>query len=292
MSNPFSRFLGSASFISVTGRRFEANKFGKSAELMILAAKDVKDQIRISSELVRTHAFVNGSEIGNYDTSILIGEELDMLMMIRLHSHGPEVLFEYNCPSCGGDCTKKVDLRKFRRRLYESSNPDCPAKRVNAIADSIPDEEWDAIAFMAEYYSEVPEDYLIKHPPRLVWSPEEAPGLKVHIRFLRVHEKDRIAHYQIKKDEETMQVALEAMVVKIEWPDGPDGGINATERKSIKELLSQMPSAWRLQIRDFHDNQSGGVDNRVRIKCTHCQRVTKTILPFGQDFYSPRHRDR
>jgi len=286
--------------VTVTGRRVLVRPFDARMQRVLLAVRKRKDaaaMLTINEQLVTQYVrLAGGRPIPNYEREVLATEEFDMLMLARYYSSSNQrVRFDHECRACHQKTIREFDLSKFRRRLYECGDEDCPCHEVNVAESETWDNDrdnYDWEAMMHDQYDRVPEDHLTASPPGLRYEFDLPRGRRgqVDLRLLKVLDLRAIERAALRDDEHIDDLQLEHLVARINIPDNVGGTdlVDVTSVPVIRKVIERMPPTLRREIDSFAQRTQGGVDDTLTIRCDNivCGSTDQIALRYSASFFS------
>lgn len=272
--------------ITVTGRRVTIKKMTGREEQMLLRAvqggnssntkSGRKKQRQQSSAVIRkliSTLVVEADPVIDHG-ELLIGEEFDLLYLIRLTSLGPLYSFRAKCPDCGKVSEYVVDIRLMRRHLLECSDPACPCHELQSYN---PEDVVDDGCLSADF-SRIPSGHADSSPPTLRFK-LPISGLEAVCQLGTTGMKDTLGKWADESDSRIMTKSLAQMIVSL---DGE------TQRRQIEEILDDLDSYDRFDLRDRLQDADPGVDNELEMTCPACETSFATDVEIGGNFFLPK----
>ena len=236
----------------------------------------------------------------DYNTMTL-GEETDILLLIRLRSLGQKFIFAYKCPKCGTKQEAEVDCRMFKRYLLLPSE-DAPPNlkmaydlaRYNPFEDIGPEE-------LAVNWEDLPHDYIekVKEHPRKMDIVLPNSQTRVHFRLPLARDKKRIGEWMMTNDNDIIAQSLATMVWKMEFPGGKGiedhGATQDYTPAKAKDLfaaeLADLTLRDVLELRDAVAEEDIGIDTEIEVYCNPaqdgCGAKFETPCRFDSNFFLP-----
>lgn len=262
-------------FVTVTGRRVSVERMvGKHERLVLLSQKSPTESVKIAPTLISL-LVTPAVKISD----LTIGEETDLLYLVRLVGLRNLLPFTYKCPGCKQKHTYQVDIRGYRRRLFQCGDSACPCHDEeirNYDLDKLKASE-DPRA--AADFSRVPEDHMEKTPPQMTFTLEDS-GKSVECKFPVSNEKINLVSPIQNHSPDIINTALLQCVKSID-------GI--MDREKVAQILMEDISQFdRYAIRDYVDKFQGGVDNSIDVDCKVCGYSIEIEPPMDSSFFLPK----
>lgn len=304
--------LPKVSFTTITGRRVLIGRmYNKHTRRILKAAKGVpgrhgKKVTRTTdwnltkwliTELVREVDENSQEKFIDYD-SLTIGEETDLLLLMRLSSLGRPLDLKYTCPVCGEISTPHVDCSWFKRFLLQpgSSAPEeyqigNILSRYDPIQD-IPDDK------LTVDWSELPKDYhtvvMEHHRDWTIRLPQSNLSVEFHLSMAR--DKPKLGEWVQSEDTDILINSLSQMIVSIDgivYVDDKNRFLDSKSEKACINKLSTLTLYDLLYLRDAANDEQIGVDCALEVKCEGsgdnkgCGHVGEYNVPFDAPFFLP-----
>jgi len=258
-------------FVTVTGRRVDiAPMTGDHEKIVIAGMKSANDSFHVGRRLISQ--LVSPTLIWEHLT---LGEEVDLLYLIRLTSLRNICTFSSKCPSCGKSEDYQVDIRNFRRVLFKCSDDECACHLPELCDYSLDELVQDSNVKNTVNWNSIPEDHLQKNPPKLEFLTEDGSNTVV-TQFMLAKYQSEIGAWVQSESIDTVTKSLAKMVTSI------DG---VTDEKTILTMLGKMTTWDRYGIRDFIAAKDGGVDNGVKTTCKKCGHTSEATVPMTASFF-------
>jgi hypothetical protein len=281
------------SAITLTGRRVTIAPMKLAHTRIILAGqKDRTAAAHINRKLIE-QLVTPRIDVSKLD----ISEETDFLYLIRLKSLKKALPFKYTCqdPDCKKVQEKMVDIRRFVRTPTQCSNPECKCHdfvggQIELIETLLRDDDSERGTVD---FSEIPEDHLETHPPKLTFTLPES-GAEVVCQLPKAKDKDQIGQWLKADDPEILAKSLSKMVIDINNTIAPIRKETEKSKKSTRvddaiiQALQDETLYDMFWLRDRLQEIDGGVDSNIDITCTECNLTTTIPMSMGTSFFLPR----
>jgi len=258
-------------FITVTGRRVDiAPMTGVHEKIVIAGMKSLQDSFQVGRRLFGQ--LVTPTPIWEH---MYLGEEVDLLYLVRLASLRNMCVFSAKCPSCGKSDDYQVDIRNFRRTPYKCSNEECPCHdpELNNYSREAVTQNSNPRATID--WSRIPEDHLVKFPTKRMFTTDDGNN-KIVGRPMLAKFQAEIGSWMQSESLDIITNSIAKMVVSID---------EIEDRDNIEAILNTMTTWDRYQIRDYMADREGGVDNTVKITCTKCSAQSQATVPMSSSFF-------
>ena len=266
-------------FISVTGRRvFLKPVVGEDEKRLLRAIKDDAMKYRATSQLLKDLVVEAEPEISSYD-ALAIGEEVDLLLCLRMLSLGPLFQFRATCPN-GHARDYQVDVREVRRTIQVCDDPNCPCHQLHKryCNQEERDKDWIEDGVLTADWTEIPVTHLLDNPPEYRWTLPVSQK-EVIAKLAPVRDKAKVGRWADEADPGVLSKTLAVMTVSL---DGE------TKRGFIEKGLDQLSSLDRMWFRDKISEVEPGIDTELEMTCQTCGAPFNARLPLSSPFFIPK----
>lgn len=267
-------------FITVTGRRIWLKPVDGNRERQVLRTmKDTKAAAKVPSDVLRGCLLRADPAIENYD-ELLIGEETDMLLCLRLLTFGPIFKVKATCPArpSGHMHDYQANLRTCRRDIQCCADPACPCHDLYARHCCIEPErelDWLQDEVLTADWSEIPRDHLLVAPPVYRWKLPMS-GAEAIVGFQRVKDKQPLGVMAQKLDERIMDATLARSLFSL------NGEVKPGLIAKWVEALDLIDKAW---LREEIERVEPNVDQAISLTCETCGLNFSDTVPFGAQLF-------
>lgn len=266
-------------FITVTGRRVEISPMtGEEEKLLLRAAKNPKQKTNVNKQLISK--LVEPTPIWE---KLTVGEETDLLYLIRLYSVGKSMPLRLSRSGRVQDF--EVDIREFTRFALECGDPKCPCHNYVPVKTT---EEFLASDQLAVDLSEIPEGHYEANPPDMSLVLPRS-GDKVTHRISLCEDKAVLGAWMEDMDPAVISKALAHLTVRIECKDGTvlTSDTPQDARAQYKYYMKAIQQD-RLAVRDSINSFDCGLDTEVELFDPYSMNVFETRVDMDVPFWMPR----
>lgn len=272
---------------TVTGRMVTIKKMtGEEERQLLRASKGSSGNSRASKKKQRENSaasiralidsLVIESEPPIDHSTMLLGEETDLLYLIRLTSLGNLYEFRCRCPDdeCGKITEYTVDIRALRRDILECSDDHCACHDTRKYdIDELIDQE-----VLTADFSDVDPHHYEENPVVLSY---ELPidGCKVIGRLSKTHYKDNLGAWTDSEDDRIITKSLAQVVESIDGVSDRDGKI---------KRIGALCSLDRIWLRDQLQKAEPGIDTELEMCCPKCGTEFPANVEIGSNFFLPK----
>jgi len=248
---------------------------GVQEKIVLAGAKSPQQALMVARKLIEQLIDPVPSMV-----DLTLGEEQDLLYLIRLASLRNLCYFSFQCPTkkCKHKSEHMLDIRRFKRKTRKCADLNCPCQ-VEMTDDDVEElaSSQDSRATW-KHLDLIPEDHLKNFPPDMRITLEES-GKVVECQPMLSRYKGEIGSLMMNEDKEILTQSLLKLVVSI------DG---VTKQEELVKILDGLSSWDRVTIRDFVTSKEFGVDTEVRVTCPACDEVFDVDIPMTANFFLPR----
>lgn len=302
--------------ITIMGRRIMVGKlYGHHTRRILKAEKGVearhgKKLVRspdwdlprwLINDLVREVDADGSLRKIRYD-SLSVGEETDLLLLIRLASLGRPLSMRSKCRRCNEVTVAHLDCGRFQRFLMqprEDAPDDVQLGLLLSKYDPFQDVSDDQLTVD---WSELPTDYLDlinqHHRDWLITLPESNTRVEFH-QPLAI-DKPKLGAWVQSEDPDILVASLAQMVQAVDgeaYKDEDHRFLSTTHEKKLIASMFEWTLLDLLTLRDFAYDEQIGVDTAMSVRCvgetnedgstTGCGHVAEMEVPFSGPFFLP-----